>query len=174
MSAVTSVAATIYAASVPQPGRPNEDALFVGRQAGAPLAAVFDGQGNAEGAAKKAARQLERLYTESGGRVDWTRTTKLLDLRTVGVEKLRGSRPVQSASALRVQPFQLASGFLGSPLRIPLTVEHGCQWSARLPTDELGVFVRATGLRNASYVDVYSDLSCHTHSGSHRQAISSA
>ncbi len=45
--------ATIYAASVPQPGHANEDALFVGRLSGAPLAAVFDGQGNAEGAAKE-------------------------------------------------------------------------------------------------------------------------
>jgi hypothetical protein len=33
--------ATIYAASVPQPGHPNEDAFFVGRLAVAPLAAVF-------------------------------------------------------------------------------------------------------------------------------------
>lgn len=87
MSAVTCVAATIYSASIPQPGRPNEDALFIGRHAGAPLAAVFDGQGNAEGAAKKAARQLERLYTESGGRLDWTRTVKLLDSHLLGVNK---------------------------------------------------------------------------------------
>ena len=71
----------------PQPGRPNEDAVFVGRQAGAPLAAVFDGQGNAEGAAKKAARQLERLYAESGGTLDWMRTAKLLDSRLLGANK---------------------------------------------------------------------------------------
>src|SRR5438132_784564 len=56
------LAAIIYTASIAQPGRPNEDAFFVGRLKGAPLAAVFDGQGNAEGTAKKAARQLERLY----------------------------------------------------------------------------------------------------------------
>jgi serine/threonine protein phosphatase PrpC len=87
MSAVSSIAATIYSASVPQPGRPNEDALFMCRHADVPLAAVFDGQGNAEGAAKKAARQLERLYTESGGRVDWTRTAKLLDSHLLGANK---------------------------------------------------------------------------------------
>lgn len=79
--------ATIYAASVPQPGHANEDALFVGRLSGAPLAAVFDGQGNAEGAAKKAARQLERLYTERGGRLDWARTTMLLDSHLLGSNK---------------------------------------------------------------------------------------
>jgi serine/threonine protein phosphatase PrpC len=77
----------IYAASVPQPGRPNEDAFFVGRLAGAPLAAVFDGQGSAEGAAKKAARQLERLYTESRGRLDWTRTAQLLNSHLLGANK---------------------------------------------------------------------------------------
>ena len=87
MSVVTRVAATIYAASTPQPGRPNEDALFVGRHAGVPLAAVFDGEGNAEGAAKKAARQLERLYTESEGRLEWTRTVKLLDSHLLGANK---------------------------------------------------------------------------------------
>jgi serine/threonine protein phosphatase PrpC len=87
MSAVTRVAATIYAASVPQPGHPNEDSFFVGRLATAPLAAVFDGQGNAEGAAKKAARQLERLYMESGGRLDWARTAKLLDSHLLGANK---------------------------------------------------------------------------------------
>ena len=81
------LAATIYAASIAQPGRPNEDAFFVGRLADAPLAAVFDGQGNAEGAAKKAARQLERLYTESGGRLDWTRNAKLLDSHLLGANK---------------------------------------------------------------------------------------
>jgi serine/threonine protein phosphatase PrpC len=79
MSVATKVAATIYAASVPQPGHPDEDAFFVGRLAVAPLIAVFDGLGHAEGAAKKAARQLERLYTENGGRLDWTRSAKLLD-----------------------------------------------------------------------------------------------
>jgi serine/threonine protein phosphatase PrpC len=79
--------ATIYAASVPQPGHANEDALFVGRLSGAPLAAVFDGQGNAEGAAKKAARQLERLYTESASRLDWARTAKLLDSHLLGSNK---------------------------------------------------------------------------------------
>lgn len=79
--------ATTYVASVPQPGRPNEDALFVGRQAGGPLAAVFDGEGNAEGAAKKAARQLERLYAESEGRLGWARTTKLLDSHLLGANK---------------------------------------------------------------------------------------
>lgn len=81
------LAATIYAASVPQPGRPNEDSFFVGRLADAPLAAVFDGQGNAEGAAKKAARQLERLYAESGGRLDWTRAAKLLDSHLLSANK---------------------------------------------------------------------------------------
>jgi serine/threonine protein phosphatase PrpC len=87
MSVATKVAATIYAASVPQPGHPNEDAFLVGRLVGTPLAAVFDGQGNAEGAAKKAARQLERLYTESGGRLDWTRTVKLLDSHLLGANQ---------------------------------------------------------------------------------------
>jgi len=57
------------------------------RHADVPLAAVFDGQGNAEGAAKKAARQLERLYTESGGRLDWARTAKLLDSHLLGANK---------------------------------------------------------------------------------------
>jgi serine/threonine protein phosphatase PrpC len=87
MSVATKVAATIYVASVPQPGHPNEDSFFVGRLAAAPLAAVFDGQGHAEGAAKKAARQLERLYTESGGRLDWTRTAKLLDSHLLGANQ---------------------------------------------------------------------------------------
>jgi len=88
MSVVTKVAATtIYVASVPQPGHPNEDSFFVGRLAVAPLAAVFDGQGHAEGAAKKAARQLERLYTESGGTLDWMRTAKLLDSHLLGANK---------------------------------------------------------------------------------------
>lgn len=81
------LAATIYAASIAQPGRPNEDAFFVGRLADAPLAAVFDGQGNAEGAAKKAARQLERLYTETLGRLDRTRNAKLLDSHLLGANK---------------------------------------------------------------------------------------
>jgi hypothetical protein len=71
----------------------------------------------------------------------------------MGVQKLRGSRPVQPASALRVQPFQLAGSFLGSPLRVPFAVEHGCQRSARKPTDEKGVFVRAAGLGDAGCVD---------------------
>lgn len=79
--------ATTYAASVPQPGRPNEDCFFVGRIAGAPLAAAFDGQGNAEGAAKKAARQLERLYTESQSGLDWMKTAKLLDSHLLGANK---------------------------------------------------------------------------------------
>ena len=83
------LAATIYASSIAQPGRPNEDAFFVGRLADDPLAAVFDGQGNAEGVAKKAARQLERLYTQSGGRLDWTRTAKLLDSHLLGANKSR-------------------------------------------------------------------------------------
>lgn len=87
MSVATKVAATIYVAGVPQPGHPNEDAVFVGRLAVAPLAAVFDGQGNAEGAAKKAVRQLERLYTESGGRLDWAKTTRLLDSHLLGANK---------------------------------------------------------------------------------------
>jgi len=87
MSVVTKVAATIYVASVPQPSRLNEDSFFVGRLASAPLIAVFDGQGNAEGAAKKAARQLERLYTESGGRLDWMRSAKLLDSHLLGANK---------------------------------------------------------------------------------------
>jgi serine/threonine protein phosphatase PrpC len=76
-----------YGGTIAQPGRPNEDALFVGRLVGDPLAAVFDGQGNAEGAAKKAARQLERLYTESGGRLEWMRTAKLLDSHLLGANK---------------------------------------------------------------------------------------
>jgi CheY-like chemotaxis protein len=79
--------AIIYAASVAQPGRPNEDSFFVGRLVGAPLAAAFDGQGNAEGAAKKAARQLERLYTESQGRLDWMKTARLLDSHLLGANK---------------------------------------------------------------------------------------
>jgi len=82
-----SFTATIYAASVPQPGHPNEDAFFVGRLPGAPLAAVFDGQGNAEGVAKKAARQLERLYTDSRGKLDWMKTAKLLDSHLLGANK---------------------------------------------------------------------------------------
>jgi serine/threonine protein phosphatase PrpC len=81
------LAATIYSASIARPGRPNEDAFFVGRLAGAPLAAVFDGQGNAEGAAKKAARQLELLYAESAGRLDWTRAAQLLDSHLLGANK---------------------------------------------------------------------------------------
>ena len=48
---------------------------------------VFDGQGNAEGAAKKAARQLERLYTDGGGKLDWMKTTKLLDSHLMGANK---------------------------------------------------------------------------------------
>jgi serine/threonine protein phosphatase PrpC len=79
--------ATTYAASVPQPGRPNEDCFFVGRLSGAPLAAAFDGQGNSEGVAKKAARQLERLYTESQGRLDWMKTARLLDSHLLGANK---------------------------------------------------------------------------------------
>jgi hypothetical protein len=51
------------------------------------VAALLDGQGRAEGAAKKAARQLERLYTESGGRLDWKRTAKLLDSHLLGANK---------------------------------------------------------------------------------------
>ena len=82
-----SLTATIYAASIAQPGRPNEDAFFVGRLPGAALAAVFDGQGNAEGAAKKAVRQLERLYTDSGGKLDWMKTAKLLDSHLLGANK---------------------------------------------------------------------------------------
>ena len=81
------LAATIYSASIARPGRPNEDAFFVGRLAGAPLAAVFDGQGNAEGAAKKAARQLELLYAEGAGRLDWTRAAQLLDSHLLGANK---------------------------------------------------------------------------------------
>src|SRR5712692_9777639 len=77
----------IYAASIAQPGRPNEDAFFIGRLPGAPLAAVFDGQGNAEGAAKKAVRQLERLYTDSRGKLDWIKTAKLLDSHLLGANK---------------------------------------------------------------------------------------
>jgi len=77
----------IYAASIPQPGHPNEDAFFVGRLPGAPLAALFDGQGNAEGAAKKAVRQLERLYTDSRGKLDWIKTAKLLDSHLLGANK---------------------------------------------------------------------------------------
>jgi hypothetical protein len=38
-----------YGGTIAQPGRPNEDAMFVGRLVGDPLVAVFDGQGNAEG-----------------------------------------------------------------------------------------------------------------------------
>jgi hypothetical protein len=79
--------ATIYAASVPQPGHANEDAFFIGRLTGAPLAAVFDGQGNAEGAAKKAVRQLERLYTDSRGKLDWIKIAKLLDSHLLGANK---------------------------------------------------------------------------------------
>jgi serine/threonine protein phosphatase PrpC len=78
---------TIYAASIPQLGRPNEDAFFIGRLSGASLAAVFDGQGNAEGAAKKAARQLERLYTDTRGKLDWIKTAKLLDSHLLGASK---------------------------------------------------------------------------------------
>jgi hypothetical protein len=48
---------------------------------------VFDGQGNAEGVAKKAARQLERLYTDSGGKLDWMKTAKLLDSHLLGANK---------------------------------------------------------------------------------------
>jgi len=81
------LAAMIYAASVPQPGRPNEDCFFIGRIAGAPLAAAFDGQGNAEGAARKAARQLDRLYTESQGRLDWMKAARLLDSHLLGANK---------------------------------------------------------------------------------------
>jgi serine/threonine protein phosphatase PrpC len=81
------VTATIYAASVLQPGRPNEDAFFIGRLPNAPLAAVFDGQGNAEGAAKKAARQLERLYMDGREQLDWTKTAKLLDSHLMGANK---------------------------------------------------------------------------------------
>src|SRR3989442_750662 len=77
----------IYAASIPQPGHPNEDAFFVGRLPGAPLAAVFDGQGSAEGAAKKAVRQLERLYTDSRGKLDWMKTAKLVDSHLLGANK---------------------------------------------------------------------------------------
>src|SRR5712692_3518566 len=77
----------IYAASIAQPGRPNEDAFFIGRLPGAPLAAVFDGQGNAEGAAKKAVRQLERLYTDSRGKLDWMKTAKLLDSHLLSANK---------------------------------------------------------------------------------------
>lgn len=79
--------ATMYIASVPQPGRPNEDAFFIGRLPNAPLAAVFDGQGNAEGVAKKAARQLGRLYMDGGGQLDWMKTTKLLDSHLMGANK---------------------------------------------------------------------------------------
>jgi len=82
-----SFTATIYAASVPQPGHPNEDAFFGGRLPGAPLAAVFDGQGSAEGAAKKAVRQLERLYTDSRSKLDWMKTAKLLDSHLLGANK---------------------------------------------------------------------------------------
>src|ERR1039457_5397315 len=67
----------------------------------------------------------------------------LVRTQQMGVQKLRGSCPVQPACALRVQQFQLAGSFLGSPLRVPLTVEHGCQRSARKPTNEKRVFVRA-------------------------------
>jgi hypothetical protein len=71
--------ARIYAASVPQPGRPNEDAYWIGRLPDFPIAAVFDGEGNAGGAAKKAARQLERLYQDARGVVDSTKAAKILD-----------------------------------------------------------------------------------------------
>jgi len=81
------VMATIYAASLPQPGHANEDAFFIGRLQSAPLVAVFDGQGNAEGAAKKAARQLERLYVDSKGHLDWMKTVKLLDSHQMGANK---------------------------------------------------------------------------------------
>jgi serine/threonine protein phosphatase PrpC len=81
------VTATIYAASLPQPGHANEDAFFIGRIPSAPLAAVFDGHGNAEGAAKKAARQLQRLYTSGGGQLDWMKTAKLLDSHLIGANK---------------------------------------------------------------------------------------
>jgi serine/threonine protein phosphatase PrpC len=74
-----------YAASVPQPGRQNEDAFFIDRLY--PLVAVFDGQGNAENVAKKAARQLERLCRENGSKPDWTKTAKLLDSYLLGVNK---------------------------------------------------------------------------------------
>lgn len=81
------VTGTVYAASIPQAGRPNEDAFFIGRLPSAPLTAVFDGQGNAEGAAKKAVRQLKRLYTEGRGQLDWTKTAKLLDSHLMGANK---------------------------------------------------------------------------------------
>lgn len=76
---------TAYATSVAQPGHQNEDAFFIDRLS--PLVAVFDGQGNAESAAKKAARQLERLCRENGSKPDWTKTAKLLDSYLLGVNK---------------------------------------------------------------------------------------
>lgn len=76
---------TAYAASVPQRGHQNEDAFLIDR--GSSLVAVFDGQGNAESAAKKAVRQLERLCRENGTKPDWIKTAKLLDSFLLGVNK---------------------------------------------------------------------------------------
>jgi serine/threonine protein phosphatase PrpC len=76
---------TAYAASVPQRGHQNEDAFFISRLT--PVVAVFDGQGNAEKAAKKAVNQLERLCIESGNKADWTKIAKLLDSFLLGANK---------------------------------------------------------------------------------------
>jgi len=76
---------TAYAASVSQRGHANEDAFLIDRAV--PLMAVFDGEGNAENAAKKAARQLERLCKEYGSNLDLLKAAKLLDSYLLGVNR---------------------------------------------------------------------------------------
>ena len=76
---------TAYAATIAQPHRQNEDAFLIDRSV--PLAAIFDGEGNAESAAKKAARQLERLCKEYGSKLDLLKAAKLLDSYLLGVNR---------------------------------------------------------------------------------------